>query len=192
MSKTPKKRKTRLKGTAKEKPCFDCGKTKNRFTDFKPRWAGCVQHRTPNGRRYFQKGCADCAALVNGNIRQPRCIDCDKLRPKKRKAAKAKAAAAKAATPTPVNVPEVLAAVEAATPEPVVVEPEPVVVEPEPEPVVVEPEPVVVEGQAEPSPESVKLPEPAPVVKPKPAPVATSAADILAMLDAGMEDSDGE
>ena len=92
-----KKRKTRLKGTETQKPCFDCGVTKDRFKDFKPRWAGCVTHRTDRGRRYFEPGCADCAKLVNGNIRQPRCIECDRQRPKKRKAAKAKA------TPTPTK-----------------------------------------------------------------------------------------
>ena len=92
-----KKRKTRLKGTETKKPCFDCGVTKDRFKDFKPRWAGCATHRTDQGRRYLEPGCADCAKLVNGNIRQPRCIECDRQRPKKRKAAKAKA------TPTPTK-----------------------------------------------------------------------------------------
>jgi hypothetical protein len=174
MSKTePKKRKTRLKGNETKRPCFDCGKTKDRFKDFKPRWAGCVQHRTPNGRRYFQPGCLECKALVNGNIRQPRCIACDALRPKRRSAA--------AAAPTPVAVEPTPA------PEPVAVEPTP---EPEPEAVEPTPEPVVeVVGQPEPSPESVKLPEPEapkPVAKPKP--VATSAADIFKML----EDADAE
>ena len=85
------KRKTRLKGTETRKPCFQCGKTKHRFNDFKPRWAGCVNHRTERGRRYFEPGCDECAALVNGNIRQPRCIECDKARPKKRKAKNAPA-----------------------------------------------------------------------------------------------------
>lgn len=100
---TIKKRKTRLKGTETEKPCFDCGVTKNRFTDFKPRWAGCVVHRTERGRRYLEPGCADCAALVNGNIRQPRCIECDKLRPKKRKA---KTGATPKPKPKPKATPE--------------------------------------------------------------------------------------
>jgi hypothetical protein len=79
-----KKRKTRLKGTETRKPCFGCGKTKDRLKDFKPRWAGCINHRTDRGRRFFKAGCADCEAIVNGNIRQPRCIGCDKARPKKR------------------------------------------------------------------------------------------------------------
>jgi len=174
MSKTPKKkRKTRLKGTDTMKPCFDCKQTKNRFTAFKPRWAGCVTHRTANGRRYFQQGCADCAALVNGNIRQPRCIECDKARPKKRKKANA------AATPKPTPV----------------VEPRTI-----PEPVAeVAPEPVAeVVGKPEPSPESVTLPEPEPEApKPKAKPKAKvaqpqTAADILRMLDEGAEDSDSE
>lgn len=86
MSKTKKKKKkkTRLKGTATRKPCVDCGKEKDRFKDFKPRWAGCATHKTEKGRRYYQEGCDDCAKIVNGNIRQPRCIGCDKARPKKR------------------------------------------------------------------------------------------------------------
>ena len=171
MSKTPaKKRKTRLKGTETRKPCFDCGKTKDRFKDFKPRWAGCVTHRTANGRRYYQKGCADCDKLVNGNIRQPRCIGCDKLRPKKRKAKKAAAAAAATVTATAPKV-------EAPKVEAPKVEPTP---EPTPEPV------AKVEAKVEASPASVKLPEPeAPKPKaPKPKPVATSAADIFALLEA--------
>jgi len=155
MSDKPKKRKTRLKGTATKKPCFDCGKTKDRFKDFKPRWAGCDEHKTERGRRYFQVGCVACAEKVNGNIRQPRCIECDKTRPKK--------GAAKTAAVEPVVV--------EAQPEPVVVEAQP---EPEPEP---EPEPVVVEAQPEPSPESVALPEPAP------RPVPTNAADLFRMLE---------
>ena len=155
MSKIQKPRKTRLKGTEAKKPCFDCGVTKDRFADFKPRWAGCVQHRTANGRRYNQTGCTDCAALIHGNIRQPRCIECDKLRPKKLKAAATQ-------TPKPVK----------------------------PKPVAVEP--VMVEPKTESSPESVKLPEPVVVAKPRTAPVATSAADILALLDAGMEELEGE
>lgn len=80
---TEKKRKTRLKGTDARKPCFGCGKVKDRFKDFKPRWAGCTTHRTERGRRFFQPGCTECEKLVNGNIRQPRCITCDKARPKK-------------------------------------------------------------------------------------------------------------
>jgi len=174
MSKTTKKRKTRLKGTETKRPCVDCGKTKDRFKDFKPRWAGCVTHRTENGRRYYQKGCADCDKLVNGNIRQPRCIDCDKQRPKKRKADKA-------STPTPT----VTAKPKPETkPEPVETKPEPVVIEAKPEPTP-EPEPVAtVEAKPEASPESTNLPEPEapkPVARPKP--VATSAADIFAMLE---------
>jgi hypothetical protein len=146
-----KKRKTRLKGTETEKPCFDCGVTKDRFKDFKPRWAGCVNHRTERGRRYQEPGCADCAALVNGNIRQPRCIECDAARPKTRKKRK-KAAAA----PEPT-----VAVVETAV---AVAEPEPA---PEPEPVAVNPEPA-----EEPAEEatSVVVPEKA-EAKPEPEPV---------------------
>ena len=103
MSKTEsepkKKRKTRLKGTDTRKPCNDCGQTKDRFKDFKPRWAGCEKHRTEQGRRYYQPGCTDCDAKVNGNIRQPRCADCDRARSKKKPKASTKAAA----KPTPTQ-----------------------------------------------------------------------------------------
>lgn len=173
MSKTeknkPKKRKTRMTGTEKQKPCCDCKVMKDRFKDFKPRWAGCVTHRTDKGRRYYQPGCAECDAKVNGNIRQPRCIECDRNRPKKRKAKTPKP------TPTPVVEP---------TPEPVVAEPEPVVAEPEPvvEPTP-EPEPVAtVEGQDEPSTESEDV-TPGPVAEPKAkAKKFTSMTDLLGEL----------
>lgn len=189
MSKTPKKkkRKTRLKGTATMRPCVDCGKTKDRFKSFKPRWAGCVTHRTANGRRYFKKGCAECTKLVNGNIRQPRCIDCDKLRPKKRKKAEA----------TPEITP---------TPEPVAVDPNPTLApfdaatigtpdEPTPEPVAVRaPEPAEsdepeVVGQDEPSDDSVKLPEPeAPKPQPKPQPLGKEGLGALFDLALGSDE----
>ena len=100
-TKTPtKKKKTRLKGTDTKKPCQPtdkngCGKMKDRFKDFKPRWAGCADHRTARGRRFNEPGCAACSALVNGNIRQPRCIECDSKRVKKRK---------KTADPKPTTV----------------------------------------------------------------------------------------
>ena len=162
-----KKKKTRLKGTETMRPCVDCGKMKNRFTAFKPRWAGCQVHRTERGRRFFQQGCGDCKALVNGNIRQPRCIECDKARPKKKKAA----------TPTPIAaaVPDVLEAVEAAVPVAVSVSETKLLPPlPEPEPAVEatpEPEPVVV-GQDEASVESVEV-TPAPTAaRPKIASVA--------------------
>jgi hypothetical protein len=172
--KPKKQRRTRLKGTATEKPCVDCGQLKHRFNDFKPRWAGCATHRTDRGRRYHEPGCDECEKLVNGNIRQPRCIECDKARPKKR--------AAKS-TPEPVAV--------ETTPEPVLTvlpggEPEPEVVETTPEPEPVEPEVV---GLDEPSPESVKVPEPEPKPKPKRPKIATKA-DLLALFDS--EATDGE
>jgi hypothetical protein len=163
MSKNPapkKKRKTRMTGTDALRPCVQCKELKPRFTAFKPRWAGCDQHKTERGRRYYQEGCAACDAKVNGNIRQPRCIECDKSRSKKRKPAAPK--------PTKVEAPKVEAPKVEPTPEPT---PEPVAAEPEPTP---EPKPVVVEARtptlsealsvepkAEPSPASVDAtPEP--------------------------------
>ena len=175
MSKTEtekKKRKTRLKGSDTQKPCFGCGKTKDRFKDFRPRWAGCEAHRTEKGRRYYQEGCDDCAAKVNGNIRQPRCVSCDAARPKKTK---------KEPTPTVALTPQPVAAV-TVEPEPVTVEAQetetPMVVEPEPEPVMetAEPEAVTVEPQAEASTESRDVtPEPAPEA---PRPKIASMADL--------------
>jgi|6_EtaG_2_1085325.scaffolds.fasta_scaffold93789_1 hypothetical protein len=168
----PKKKKTRLKGTDADKPCLvkhsdgttsGCGKTKNRLLGFKPRWAGCAQHKTERGRRYFQQGCADCAEKVNSNIRQPYCIECDKTRPKKKREKK------KAADPTP-------------TPEPVAAAPTP---EPTPEPVAAEPliEPVV-EAQPDPSPDSVEVtPEPAPKRKAKRPQSLAEARALFAELD---------
>lgn len=144
---TPKKRKTRLKGTDTMKPCAECGKSKDRFKSFRPRWAGCEKHRTERGRRYYQKGCAPCDAKVNGNIRQPRCIECDAARPKKRKAA----------DPSPTVTPTAAVAP---------VEPTPETVE-TPEPEIAEPEPEIV-GQPEPSVESEDVtPAPAPAPRPR-------------------------
>lgn len=177
------KRRTRLKGTQTHKPCCECGKTKDRFKDFRPRWAGCATHRTERGRRYFEPGCAECVAVANGNIRQPRCVDCDKARPKK---GKGKAAPA----PTPVVV-------EPETAEPVLrvlppVEPEPV--EAEPVEAAPEPEPVVV-GMEEAAPESVVVdPEPAPepaAPAPEPKKVKTMS-DIMADLSGLFGDEDGD
>jgi hypothetical protein len=172
--KPTKKRKTRLKGTDTQKPCLVCKKTKDRFKDFKPRWAGCELHRTERGRRYFQPGCVACAAKVNGNIRQPRCIECDSKRPKKGAAKKA------TVTPTPTPVVEVYAEELAVSPEAqvateAILAPEPVVV--------VAPEPEVV-ALDEPSPESVTLPEP------EARPQIASMSDLSKLF--GGDDSDGE
>lgn len=153
-TKTKKKRKTRLKGTETQRPCVDCGKMKNRFKDFRPRWAGCVTHRNDKGRRYYQEGCDDCAKIVNGNIRQPRCIACDKARPKKRKKA---AQAEPKPTPTVEEAPTVNV-----DPEPTI-PPAPAEEFAQAEPKLAEPEAVTVEPQDEPSAESEDVtPEPAP------------------------------
>ena len=166
MSKNPapkKERKTRMTGTDALRPCVQCRELKPRFTAFKPRWAGCEQHRTERGRRFYQKGCAACDAKVKGNIRQPRCIDCDKSRSKKRKPAAPK--------PTKIEAPVVEPTPEPVIVEPLVVEPEPIaaviveapVVEPEPTP-----EPVAIVGQPESSPESVEVtPEPSKPARPQ-------------------------
>jgi hypothetical protein len=172
---TNKVRKTRLKGTATHKPCVDCGQMKDRFRDFKPRWAGCATHRTKRNRRYYEPGCEECEKLVNGNIRQPRCIECDKARPKKRRG-----------QPAPTPEPTV---VETPAETPTVVEPEPVN---EPEPAVVEtaPDPVVVEPQEEPSPESVEVPAPKPEPKPKARPKIASMADLSKLFDSSEASSE--
>lgn len=217
MSKTddesPKKRKTRLKGTDTKRPCVDCGQTKDRFKDFKPRWAGCENHRTERGRRYYQEGCDACKAIVNGNIRQPRCIACDKSRTKKVKAKPAatvaesvtvESAAVQVEAPVPEAVEdhksgvvlaqnadaESLSMPEVATAD---LDGLPERVEPEAEVEPVEPEVV---GLVEPSPESVSVPEPTPAPKAKPAfarrPSIASMADLSKLFDADEPDSDSE
>jgi hypothetical protein len=186
--KPTKEKKTRLKGTKTHRPCVDCGKMKDRFADFKPRWAGCATHRTERGRRYFEPGCEACKALVNGNIRQPRCIECDKARPKKRNK-KAKAPKVE----TPVVVPEVYGPVQEA-PKPVVAEDTPEEIEAilSGEPVAVVEVPSVAElptvvGLPEVAPESVNVPEPTPEpVKPKRPKIATMA-DMYALFDSADE-----
>lgn len=189
---TPKKRGTRLKGTEALKPCVDCGQMKDRLTAFRPRWAGCVDHRNEKGRRYREPGCAACSEKVNGNIRQPRCIACDSSRPKRK---------SKGTTPKPTVTVKAKAVAEtgaeqraryaalAAQPLAIVNEllsAQPVVVEPEP----VEPEPVVVEAQEEPSPESEDVtPEPAP--EPKAArPRIASMSDLSKLFALGGEESE--
>ena len=212
MSTQPKK--TRLKGTSTKKPCFDCGRTRDRFAHFKPRWAGCVSHRIANGRRFYQAGCADCEKLVNGNIRQPRCIDCDKKRGKKQKpgvstptpiiaapkpAAQPVAAAVvepeSVVVEAPTEAPTETLVVEEPTPE-AEAEAEPVVIEPTPE-VEAEPEAEEAQGETEvlaveePSAESVTLPEPtpAPTPKTKARPAIASMAD-LSKLFGGDNDAE--
>lgn len=156
----------RLKGTKTHKPCVDCGELKERLTAFKPRWGGCPQHKTDTGRRYFEAGCAECVKLVNGNIRQPRCIECDRKRSKKGRKSKK-------ADPKPTPKVE-------AQPEPVVeAQPEPTP-EPEPEPV------ATVEGQPEPSAESEDVtPEAAPAPKPKLASMSDLMADLSGLFGEG-------
>ena len=148
---TPEKkpRKTRMTGTAALRPCVQCKELKPRFTAYKPRWAGCVVHKTEKGRRIFEPGCADCEKVVNGNIRQPRCIDCDKTRSKKR---------GPSPKPTPIKA-EVPAVVDLPA-------------EPEPEH-----EAVTVEPQSEASDESVEV-TPPPVAAPKARPKIASMDDL--------------
>ncbi|MGE3483496.1 MAG: hypothetical protein AB7L09_02070 [Nitrospira sp.] len=179
---TEKKRKTRLKGTGTQKPCVDCGKTKDRFKDFKPRWAGCEKHRTERGRRFYQTGCNDCEKIVSGNIRQPRCIGCDKDRPKKRKAEDAAATtpttteAAVQVDPNPTMPPTPADKL----PE---TEPEPVTLPETSEPETSEPETVeepVVEAKAEASEASQDV-TPAPAPAPE-RPTLTSMADLAKLF----------
>ena len=163
---TPEKkpRKTRMTGTAALRPCVQCKELKPRFTAYKPRWAGCVAHKTERGRRIFEPGCADCKAIADGNIRQPRCIDCDKTRSKKRNVV------TPSVTPTPIKA-EVPVVAAATIEVPAVVD---LPAEPEPEP---EPEAVTVEPQSEASDESVEV-TPPPVAAPKARPKIASMDDL--------------
>jgi hypothetical protein len=184
---TPKKRGTRLKGTEALKPCADCGQMKDRLTAFRPRWAGCVDHRNEKGRRYREPGCAACSEKVNGNIRQPRCIACDSSRPKRK---------SKGTTPKPTATVKAKAVAEtdaeqraryaALAAQPLAIVNEVLSAQP----VEPEPEPVVVEAQEEPSPESEDVtPEPAP--EPKAArPRIASMSDLSKLFALGGEESE--
>jgi hypothetical protein len=167
------KRKTRLKGTATHKPCVDCGKMKDRFAGFRPRWAGCASHRTERGRRYHEPGCDECEKLVNGNIRQPRCTECDKARPKKRNTKAETTVEPKTLTDVAlVSFPDAVL-LPASSMEPEDLLGVPVMPEPEPEPVVT--------AHEEPSLESVQVPEPEP--EPTPASVKKARPKIASMAD---------
>lgn len=124
-------KKTRLKGTKTEKTCAGpCGKTKDRFKDFKPRWSRCAKHRIKGAKS--DPNCADCVTLVNSVIRQPKCIECDAKRSTKKgkkttaaptpvTVAPVAPAAPTAPEATPVQAPAPVepTPVQAATPEPV-------------------------------------------------------------------------
>lgn len=167
-------RKTRLKGDAKTRPCVDCGKTKDRFKDFKPRQSRCAKHRIKGTKT--DPSCAACVALVNGNVRQPRCIECDSKRSGKR---------GKNKVATPVAAPAPVAPVVAA---PVETKVEPVIATPVVAPAVavaptpVESVPVVpVEEPVAVAPvEEVKVAAPAPK---KSRPSAATKADLARLLD---------
>jgi hypothetical protein len=156
-TKAGKPRKTRLLGTATHRPCVDCKQDKDRFKDFKPRWAGCADHRTEAGRRYHQPGCVACDKVVNGNIRQPRCIECDSKRQKKGRKAKVKADPTPTPTPPPIVEPQVVS------------------------------EPVIVSPQTEPSPESVEVPDPAPQPAAPARPAIATVADLAKLFDDDVE-----
>lgn len=82
----------RFKGDPHTKKCVDCNKTKNRLTEFKPRWGKCSEHRKTTKRGETVEGCDDCENARNSVVRQPRCVECDATRGKK-KAAKTTATA---------------------------------------------------------------------------------------------------
>ena len=180
-SQTPQK-KTRLKGTATIRRCVGCNKDKNRFTEFKPRWSRCAKHRIKGTKG--DPACADCQKLVNGNVRQPRCIECDSKRTTKKGK---KTTPPTVATPTPVAAPTPAPVVEPVTVTPITVAqtetpaaPEatqvtaPAAVEPTPTPA---PEPVA----AVTAPVEAKVEEPAPVVK-APKKASASKADLAKLF----------
>ena len=119
MSDTNQPRKTRLKGDANSRPCFDCGVTKDRFKDFKPRQSRCAKHRIKGTKS--DPTCDGCVKLVNGNVRQPRCTDCDSKRSGKRSKSKVATPVAAPApvAPTPVVAAPVATVVEASVVVPV-------------------------------------------------------------------------
>ena len=131
----------RFKGDPHKKECVACGQTKDRLKAFKPRWGKCSAHRLTTKRGEVVEGCQDCDDNRNSVVRQPRCVECDAARgkkkgkkvtptttapaakapAKKKKPAKKKVAAKKVAVPVNIEVIEVPAtdpveaAVEAAT-----------------------------------------------------------------------------
>lgn len=172
MSQTGQK-KTRLKGTKTEKTCVACGKSKNRLKDFKPRWSRCAKHRIKGTKG--DPNCADCVTLVNGLIRQPRCIECDSKRTTKK--------GKKVTTPTPTTV---AAPATVQTPEPVAAEtPNTITPVAQAAPVAPEATPVQAPAPVEPTPVQAATPEP---VAAAPAPSKkkgglTKLADLAKLLD---------
>jgi len=114
-------RKTRLKGDASNRPCVDCHQTKDRFKGFKPRQSRCAKHRIKGTKS--DPTCAGCVALVNGNVRQPRCIECDSKRSGKRAKNKVATPVAIPATAAPTPVAPVATPAPVAPVEPVVAAP---------------------------------------------------------------------
>lgn len=142
-------KKTREKLGPKQKRCCDCKQIKHKLKDFKPRWGRCEKHREQG--KPFQAKCKGCVALVNGNIRQPRCIGCDAKRVKKeapataapaKKTRKKKGTTVEVPPPAATATPPVTATAPGATVETVTPPaPEPVVTQSAPAPA---PEPVAV------------------------------------------------
>jgi len=89
----------RFKGDPYKKECVDCGETKDRLKAFKPRWGKCPDHRKTTKRGEAVEGCEDCENSRNSVVRQPRCVECDAVRGKK----KAKTKAAKPTTKKPAK-----------------------------------------------------------------------------------------
>jgi hypothetical protein len=178
-------KKTRLIGTATTRPCTVCLKTKDRFKDFKPRWSRCAKHRIKG-----QKGdpaCAECVKLVNGNTRQPKCIECDSKRTSKKgtKVAPTPVVAAPVAAQVvePVVEPVQVAHVATATAAPA---PEATTVTLATAPPVAAPEPVAaIQVEAAPAPVEV-----APKPKAKRNSLA-SLADLAKLMDAPASDEPG-
>jgi hypothetical protein len=189
MSNPTTPRKTRLKGDANNRPCVDCGVTKDRFKDFKPRQSRCAKHRIKGTKS--DPACAACVALVNGNVRQPRCIECDSKRSGKR--AKNKVATPVAApapvAPTPVAPVATPAPVEPVVAAPVATVEAPVAATPVASPAVeVAPTPVAPAATVEPvavAPVAVeaKAEAPAPKVVKKARPNGATKADLAKLFD---------
>lgn len=181
---TPTK-KTRLKGTATKKTCVACKVEKDRFKDFKPRWSRCSKHRIKGTKT--DPNCTDCQKVVNGNIRQPRCVECDAKRTTKK--------GKKVTTPTPTAATPVAAPAPVA--EPVTVAPVATAAAPAPEatqvqaPAPVAPTPTV---EAKPEPVAVTVAaqaEPTPAPRPKAKkPGLTKLADLAKLLDSEPTGSD--
>ena len=65
---------------SRRKTCCQCKRSLLFYSDFRPRWRGCRDHKQTGGRFVHAEGCLECARILIDGQRQPRCIKCDRKR----------------------------------------------------------------------------------------------------------------